>query len=185
MAQENAATLDLPNGGAENGSTKTVSFSSLKPQLVLQASKAADAVQFYKTAFGVEELKRVMHPKRKAEQELPLILCAELKLGSSVLQVCDQTDDSSAPFGTMCLTADQGVTKLTRVGCGSACMFCLETDDVDGAVKKAVSAGATLEGEITEGEGSCCGGRVGKVKDPYGYAWLICSPAKECANVEA
>ncbi|XP_010241753.1 PREDICTED: uncharacterized protein At5g48480 [Nelumbo nucifera] len=168
MAQENAATLDLPNGGAENGSTKTVSFSSLKPQLVLQASKAADAVQFYKTAFGVEELKRVMHPKRKAEQELPLILCAELKLGSSVLQVCDQTDDSSAP-----------------VGCGSACMFCLETDDVDGAVKKAVSAGATLEGEITEGEGSCCGGRVGKVKDPYGYAWLICSPAKECANVEA
>nr|DAD33403.1 TPA_asm: hypothetical protein HUJ06_012254 [Nelumbo nucifera] len=68
MAQENAATLDLLNGGAENGSTKTVSFSSLKPQFVLQASKAADAVQFYKTAFGAEEFKRVMYPKRREER---------------------------------------------------------------------------------------------------------------------
>nr|DAD43680.1 TPA_asm: hypothetical protein HUJ06_001910 [Nelumbo nucifera] len=67
MAQENAATLDLQNGGAENGSTKTVSFSSLKPQFVLQASKAADAVQFFKTAFGAREFKRVMHSKRKEE----------------------------------------------------------------------------------------------------------------------
>nr|DAD43352.1 TPA_asm: hypothetical protein HUJ06_001582 [Nelumbo nucifera] len=68
MAQENAATLDLQNGGGENRSTKTMSFSSLKPQFVLKASKAADVVQFYKTAFGVGEFKRVMHPKRKEEQ---------------------------------------------------------------------------------------------------------------------
>nr|DAD27102.1 TPA_asm: hypothetical protein HUJ06_028570 [Nelumbo nucifera] len=56
MAQENAATLDLQNGGVENESTKTVSY------------KAADAVLFYKTAFGAGEFKRVMYPKRKEEQ---------------------------------------------------------------------------------------------------------------------
>lgn len=64
-------------------------------------------------------------------------------------------------------------------------MLCLETQDVDAAVAKAVSAGAVAEGEIVDGDGACCGGRVGKVKDPYGYVWLICSAAKKCAEVEA
>ena len=64
-------------------------------------------------------------------------------------------------------------------------VLCLETQDVDGAVAKAVAAGAVAEGETVEGDGACCGGRVGKVKDPYGYIWLICSTAKQCAEVEA
>ncbi|KAF8388513.1 hypothetical protein HHK36_027187 [Tetracentron sinense] len=170
MAQENVATLDIQSCGAENGSSKAVSFSALKPQLLVQAPKAAEAVLFYKAAFGAEELKRSLHPKRKADHELPLILCAELKLGSSILLVCDQTDDFDASVKAE----------------GNGCMLCLETDDVTGAVEKAVNAGATMDGEITEGEGgACCGGRVGKVKDPYGYVWLICSPGKKCVDVEA
>lgn len=68
---------------------------------------------------------------------------------------------------------------------GSGCVICLETEDVEAAIAKAVGAGAVQEGEITEGEGACCGGRVGKVKDPYGFVWLICSPAKKCVDVEA
>lgn len=64
-------------------------------------------------------------------------------------------------------------------------VLCLETEDVDGAIAKAVSAGGVVEGEIAEGDGACCGGRVGKVKDPYGFIWLICSPSKKSANVEA
>lgn len=61
----------------------------------------------------------------------------------------------------------------------------METDDVEAAVSKAVSAGAVSEGEVAEGDGACCGGRVGKVKDPYGFVWMICSPAEKCADVEA
>ena len=56
---------------------------------------------------------------------------------------------------------------------------------MDGAIAKAVNAGAVADGEVVEGEGTCCGGRVGKVKDPYGIVWLICSPGKKCADVEA
>lgn len=63
-------------------------------------------------------------------------------------------------------------------------MFCLETEDVEAAVAKAVAAGAVSE-EISEGEGACCGGRVGKVKDPYGNVWLICASAKKCGDVAA
>ncbi|KAJ4954409.1 hypothetical protein NE237_011192 [Protea cynaroides] len=158
MAQENAAIVDVQNG-EHNG----VSFFALKPQLVIPAPKANDAVQFYKNAFGAEELKRVMHPKRKAEQELPLIHSAELKLGSTIFSVSDQADDSDAV---------------------SSAVFCLETDDVAGAVDKAVAAGAVIIAEVSEGEGVDCGGCVGKVKDPYGLIWTICSPAKESANEE-
>ncbi|KAH7682988.1 Glyoxalase/Bleomycin resistance protein/Dihydroxybiphenyl dioxygenase protein [Dioscorea alata] len=157
MAQE----IEQQNGGA--------SFAALKPQLMLPAGKADEAVQFYKTAFGAEELKRISHPKRKADQELPLILCAELKIGSASLLVCDQSDDSSCAAGN---------------DSGSGIVFRLETKDVEGALERAVKAGAAKEGEIVEEDGVCCGGVVGKVKDPFGVAWIIASASK-AADVEA
>lgn len=67
---------------------------------------------------------------------------------------------------------------------GTGCVLCLETEDVEAAVAKAVAAGAVAEGEVVDGDGPCCGGRVGKVKDPYGFTWLICSPAKKSAEAE-
>lgn len=82
--------------GEGNGAAPA-SIAAFKPELLVPAMKAAEAVQFYKAAFGAEELKRMNHAKRKAEQEVPLILCAELKIGSSSLLVCDQTEDDCAP----------------------------------------------------------------------------------------
>lgn len=87
MAQQEAQ-----NGGSEN-TVPAVSFLAVKPQLVVEAPKASDAVLFYKTAFGAEEVGRTLNPKRKAEQELPLILSAELKIGGSSVLV----SDSSSP----------------------------------------------------------------------------------------
>lgn len=85
---------------AQNGeAAKEVMFAAVKPRLYLEAPKANDAVQFYKAAFGAEEVNRVVHPKRKAEQELPLLLSAELKLGSSSFLVSDfVADDSVCPY---------------------------------------------------------------------------------------
>ncbi|PIN08016.1 hypothetical protein CDL12_19414 [Handroanthus impetiginosus] len=156
--------------GSENGSkVAPVAFSVVKPWLVVEAPKASDAVQFYKAAFGAEEVSRVNHSKRKAEQEIPLVRSAELKLGSFFFVVSDLTDDSSAPVKS-------AVT-------GS--VFCLETEDVEAAVAKAVVAGAVSESEIAEGEDACCGGRVARLKDPYGNVWLICTPSKKCDDVAA
>ncbi|KAK7339046.1 hypothetical protein VNO77_19689 [Canavalia gladiata] len=164
------AQQDAQNGGSENASAAAaVSFVAVKPQLLVEAPKANDAVLFYKAAFGAEEVGRTLNPKRKAEHELPLILSAELKIAGSSFLVADLVDDSASP---------------TKAG-GNAVVLCLETEDVEGAVTKAVSAGAVAEGEVAEGEGACCGGRVGKVKDPYGFVWLFCSPGKKCADVEA
>ncbi|GAB4841507.1 hypothetical protein Ancab_022223 [Ancistrocladus abbreviatus] len=152
----------------ENGATTAVKFSALKPQLFVTAQKASDAVQFYKTAFGAEEVGRTMHPKRKAEQDQPLVLSADLKLGSSIFAVSDLSDDIASPV---------------KLDAGS-CVFCLETENVEAAIAKAVEAGAVAEGDVTE-EGACCGGRVGKVKDPYGFIWMICSPSKKSCDAEA
>lgn len=95
MAQEN-----------QNGASKAaaaVTFTAVKPQLFVEAPKATDAVQFYKAAFGAEEVNRTMHPKRKADQELPLILSAEVKIGSYSLLVSDLADDSDALYGSLFL----------------------------------------------------------------------------------
>ncbi|RWR87183.1 hypothetical protein CKAN_01611900 [Cinnamomum micranthum f. kanehirae] len=166
MAQENAEVQEVKVGGL-NGSPKAVVYSFLKPQLLVQAPKAADAVQFYKAAFGAEELKRATHPKRKAEQDLPLILSAELKIGPSVIIVGDQTDE----------------TAKTTDGAGFS--FCLVADDVEPAVAKAVKAGASVVEPVPDSEAVCCGARSVTVKDPFGYVWSICAAEKSCADVEA
>ncbi|KAJ9565020.1 hypothetical protein OSB04_000986 [Centaurea solstitialis] len=155
---------EATNGAA--GEVPPVTFTALKPQVFVESSKANDAVAFYKAAFGAEEVNRVTHPKRKADQDLPLLLSAEIKLGSSTILISDLADDSTV--------------KSTGL------VFCLETEDIEGAVEKAVKAGG--EGQMTEGEGAWLGGRVGKVKDPYGVVWLICTPpaaAKRSGDVEA
>ncbi|CAN4102172.1 unnamed protein product [Withania somnifera] len=164
------AAEEAQNGVGAVKAAAAVVFTAVKPQLFVEAPKGNDAVKFYKDAFGAEEVTRVNHPKRKAEQDIPLILSVELKLGSSSFIVADLTDDdSSAPVKTA----------------STGCVFCLETEDVEAAVAKAISAGAVAEGEIAEGDavvGACCGGRVGKLKDPYGNVWKICSPppVKKC-----
>ncbi|XP_022848954.1 uncharacterized protein At5g48480-like [Olea europaea var. sylvestris] len=160
---------EVQNGSGAEEKASTVAFTAVKPWLVVDAPKASDAVQFYKTAFGAEELSRLMNPKRKADHEIPLVLSAELRIGSAIIVVSDLIDDSSA-------TVKSAVT---------GGVICLETEDIEAALAQAVDAGATTEGEISEGEDACCRGRVGKVKDPYGNIWLICSPSKKCADVEA
>ncbi|KAK3184693.1 hypothetical protein Dsin_031979 [Dipteronia sinensis] len=166
-----AAVAEVQNGGgAEKAvAVAAVTFTALKPQLLIEAPKATDAVQFYKNAFDAEETGRTMHTKRKAEQELPLILSAQLQIGSFSILVSDLADDSTA-------ASDKSA--------GTGCVLRLETEDVEAALSKAVSAGAIADGEIVDGDGVCCGGRVGKLKDPYGFTWFICSPAETCKDEE-
>ncbi|KAL8138938.1 hypothetical protein V2J09_004939 [Rumex salicifolius] len=160
-----------PQNGYVNTAKSTpaaaVAFSSFKPQLAVEASKASDAVQFYKSAFGAEELRRTTLPKRKADQELPSLLSVDLKIASSVFSVSSSSDEYA----------------LQSTGF----QFCLETEDIEGAIAKSVSAGASAVGEVVEVAAACNGGRMGMVMDPYGYVWMICSATKtsDAAAVEA
>ncbi|KAK2360435.1 Lactoylglutathione lyase / glyoxalase I family protein [Trifolium repens] len=161
------AQQDAQNGGSENA-TPTLSFLAFKPQLSVEALTANDAVLFYKNAFAAEEVSRTLNPKRKADQETPLVLSADLKIAGSSFVVATVDDPSS----------------LVNSG-GNGVVFSLEAEDIEAAIAKAVSAGAVAEGEVVEFEGASGGGRVGKVTDPYGYVWQISTPVKKVADVEA
>lgn len=175
-----------------NGASAIV-IASFMPQIMVPANKTEEAVTFYKTAFGAEEVKRVNHPKRKAEQDAPLLLCAELKIGGSSFLICDLTDE----FTTACvlflsrifLIASSSfifslVCREPKIESkpASGVLFRLEADDVAVAVASAVSAGGVADGEVTEEEGPCGGpgSLVGKVKDPFGHLWAISLSGKCC-----
>ncbi|KAA0063311.1 hypothetical protein IC582_007245 [Cucumis melo] len=153
------AESDVQNGVVE----KPLSFKAFKPQLLLEAPKATDAVDFYKAAFGAEELNRTLHPKRKAEQETPAILSVELRVSDFSLLVSNVFDDSAS---------------AEKVAESRVVLF-LETEDIEAAVSKAVSAGAVVESKIADSDGPYVGNRVAKLKDPFGFTWLIGTPAKE------
>ncbi|EEF35099.1 uncharacterized protein At5g48480 [Ricinus communis] len=165
MAQQDGQNGDSAKAAA------AVTFTAVNPQLLVEAPRANEAVQFYKVAFGAVETGRTTQPKRKAEQELPHIISAQLQLAGSTIIVSDLSDDS-APEKSL----------------ASGISLVLVTEDVEAAIAKAVAAGAVAEGEIVEGDGAYYGGaeRVGKVKDPYGFVWVIASLAKKStADVEA
>ncbi|KAI3898959.1 hypothetical protein MKW92_011972 [Papaver armeniacum] len=167
-----SATGDLTNGSSYTATTKNVVKSrktsgkgnfSLELVLEIQGSKAYEAIEFYKTAFGAQELKRKFHPTSIADQEV--LASADLKIGSLVcsLDFSDQFDRTTA-------TADES-------GWGRfAIVKEYESDDVvNGVVNNAVAAGAVLE--MTED--GCYNGLIAKLNDPYGYIWLICSAKKK------
>ncbi|CAK8541525.1 unnamed protein product [Lathyrus sativus] len=156
------AQQDVQNGASETP-VPAASFDALKPQLFVEAPKAKDAVAFYKNVFGAEEVSRTLNPKRKADQEIPHVLSAELKIAGSSFLVADGVDDSATPVKTG----------------GHGVVFALETEDVEGAIAKAVKGGAVVDIEGAAGEG-----RVGKVTDPYGYVWQISAPLKKEVEVE-
>ncbi|KAJ0971904.1 hypothetical protein J5N97_019863 [Dioscorea zingiberensis] len=139
---------------------------AIEPQVVVPGGKANEAVEFYKEVFAAEEVKRQTHPRAlNAVQELPhLILCAQLKIGSSSFLVCDQSDPTSST--TLC--------RKTEMGSGTV-VFRLETDNVAGALERAVKAGAKKEGEIAEEACVCAGVQAATVIDPFGVAWILTS----------
>ncbi|KAF2284593.1 hypothetical protein GH714_027393 [Hevea brasiliensis] len=173
MAQQETQNGDSIKADAE------ITFTAVKLQVLVEAPKANDAVQFYKAAFGAVETGRTTQPKRKAEQELPHIISAQLQLAGSTIIVSDS-------LMTLHRMPSLSLTRVVKTG-GTGITVCLETEDAEAAISKAVAAGAVAEGEILEGDGACCGaGRVGKVKDPYGLVWVISSPAKKSnTDVEA
>lgn len=86
MAQEDVA--------AANGATvveKSVTFTAYKPQLIVEAQKVGEAVAFYKDVFGATatETEHSLYPKRKADQELPHVVSAEIKLAGATVVVSD------------------------------------------------------------------------------------------------
>ena len=122
-------------------------YSTLTPYLAVE--DAERAIEFYKDAFGAEEVVRMPAPDGKVAH-------AELQLGDSKLMLSD-------PF------PQSNVRPATERGgpTGSIFMYC---DDVDGAFEQARRAGATV---VTELEDMFWGDRFGTLADPFGNIWSL------------
>lgn len=123
-------------------------FGTLTPHIVVQ--NAAEAIEHYKEAFGAEEVCRLPSPDGK-------IMHAELKIGSSMMMLCDEFDMPGAPKTPQALN-------------GTPCTLHLYCEKVDESFQRAVDAGCT---PVLPPADAFWGDRFGKVVDKFGHHWSI------------
>jgi PhnB protein len=122
-------------------------FHTITPDLVVR--DGAQAIDFYKRAFGAEELFRIEGVPGKIGH-------AELKIGDSIIMLSDEM-----PGG--CSASPQSLG-------GTPVNIFLYVKDVDLVFKQAVDAGAKVDLPITD---MFWGDRFGKIIDPFGHSWAL------------
>lgn len=123
-------------------------YHTLTPALMVRG--AAEAIEFYKKAFGAKLNGRALtDPSGK-------IMHAELKIGDSVLMLGE--------------TMPEYATPEQKAAGGTVSSLHLYTRDVDALFARAVAAGAKVTMPI---ENQFWGDRYGKLADPFGQEWGI------------
>ena len=128
-------------------------YHSVSPSLAIDG--AADAIDFYKRAFGAAERYRMPGPNGT-------IAHAELQIGDSVVMLSDPFPQSS-------------VRPPTELGGTSVGIF-VYVEDVDAVFQQAVDAGATVTMPL---EDMFWGDRFGSVTDPYGHHWSFATHVED------
>ena len=121
----------------------------------LAVENAAEAIEFYKRAFGARESLRMPGPDGSIGH-------AELDIGDSKLMLSDPFPQST-------------VRPPGEVGGTTASVF-MYVEDVDAVVKQAVDAGATVTMEVAD---QFWGDRFGTVADPFGHGWSIATHVED------
>ena len=126
----------------------------------LTVHDAAEAIEFYQSAFGATEMMRLDGPGGR-------IAHAEIEIAGQPVMICDPLPWFS--------------TKPPTVLGGTSASVLVYVDDVDDAVRRAVDAGATLRSEPKD---MFWGDRLGEVFDPYGHSWLLATHVEDLAPEE-
>ena len=131
------------------------------PHLVVQGG--TKAIEFYKAAFGGEEVTRLPSPDGR-------ILHAELTFGSARVYLADD-------FPEMC----GGQPKNPLALHGTPVTIHRFVTDVDAAVRRAQEAGATVKMPASD---MFWGDRYGVVEDPFGHQWSFATRIKDLTPKE-
>jgi uncharacterized glyoxalase superfamily protein PhnB len=130
----------------------------------LCCSPASEAIEFYKKAFGAEELTRMPAPDGKR------LMHASMRIGKSVIFLNDD-------FPEYC-----GGKKNTAIALGGTPVSLHHyVADCDAAIKRAVDAGATI---MMPAADMFWGDRYGVVIDPFGHKWSFATRVKEPTREE-
>jgi uncharacterized glyoxalase superfamily protein PhnB len=132
---------------AKTVDAKPAHLHTITPYLTIK--DAHKAMEFYKTAFGAEELMVMNGPDGK-------LMHGEIKIGDSVLFLGDECEQRGK------------LGPLSRGG--STCSLMVYFENVDAAFDKAVKAGCTVEMPLTD---MFWGDRYGALVDPFGQSWSL------------
>ena len=134
-------------------------FHTLTSHLVVR--DAAKAIEFYKRAFGAQQLGTSHYtPDGK-------IMHASIKIGDSILMLNDEFPD-------------WGVRSPQSLG-GSPVTINIYTDDADKVFNEAVAAGATATMPLQD---QFWGDRYGKLADPFGHQWAVATHIEDVTPAE-
>ena len=131
---------------------------SVTPHLIVR--NAAKAIDFYKQAFGAEEVFRMAMPDGKIGH-------AEIKIGDSLVYLADEAPDWGA------------LSPETLKG--SPVTIHLYVTNADAAYERATKAGATPTMPLAD---MFWGDRYGKGKDPFGHNWSIATHVEDVSPEE-
>ena len=133
-------------------------YEQVTPYLSIRG--AAQAIEFYKKAFGAKELMRMPGPEGKVGH-------AEVRIGGSRVMLADEYPamDFLGP----------------RSRGGTTVHMHVYVKDVDAVVERAVGAGAKLVQTV---EDKFYGDRTGSVQDPFGHVWHLATHVEDVPPAE-
>jgi uncharacterized glyoxalase superfamily protein PhnB len=131
---------------------------TVTPHLV--CAGAADAIKFYKKAFGAAEVMRMPGPGGK-------LMHASIRIGDSTVMLVDE----SREWGML------GPKALK----GSPVTIHLYVEDVDAFAKRAIKAGAKVAMPIAD---MFWGDRYGVLEDPFGHRWSVATHVHDLSPKE-
>jgi uncharacterized glyoxalase superfamily protein PhnB len=132
---------------------------SVTPHLI--CAGAADAIEFYKKAFGAVEEARLPGPGGR-------IMHAMIRIGDSAVMLVDEMPEWGA-LGPKSLK-------------GSPVTVHLYVENADATVERAVKAGAKVTMPLAD---QFWGDRYGKLVDPFGHHWSVATHVRDVSMEEA
>jgi PhnB protein len=133
-------------------------FHTVTPRMFVR--EAAEAIEFYKQAFGATELDRHADPSGK-------IVNADIKIGDSIISLAEESPE----WGNH---SPQSLGAPTTI-------ITLNVEDADAIWNQAMSAGAKMIFPI---EDQFYGFRQGRLQDPFGHLWIISTQIEEVSQEE-
>jgi PhnB protein len=122
-------------------------YHSVTPYLIING--AADAIEFYRRAFGATEVMRMASPDGKIGH-------AELAIGDSKIMLADEYPQ-------------MGHRSPKSIG-GTGVSLMVYIEKVDEVFKRAIAAGAK---ELQPIKDQFYGDRSGTLQDPFGHEWTL------------
>jgi len=132
-------------------------YHSVTPYLIIKG--AADAIEFYKKAFGATELFRMEHQGQVGH--------AEIKIGDSPIMLSDEQPA-------------MGYVGPKTLG-GTPVSLMIYVEDVDTIYTQAIKSGGE---EVKALQDQFYGDRSGTLKDPFGHVWTVATHKEDVTPEE-